>query len=532
MLEFGSGKLLFILEVMGLVLKVNSYEMEIRQNLISILLGFTRPDTYFDSGCRPPQEFAEKINLLLQFVTRMNYLQIVCDSLNNTIFTTTMMAPSIHTTIQNLMTFVSNVYHFGTVGATGFRQSVLVSTPVLENIIIPYILRCIDGITEAAASFNTTNTIAADAAIAVSVASSPPPHHIALLKTLQLSFSFLSLITFHMGSHCHRIRALNSFTHMLLQPPLRVILQTNITLFASLLRFNANLDSLAGEHAIETDIVNTISQCCTSSSLMMNLSQVLASMESAAIVQLHVLFIKSSSVPIAHDTTTYEMIVNLCLQSAENRRPTMDDDTMSAPLPPLDTSQLDAMTASLDNQLQVLEKGKEEIESIRASLRSATSAESCSSGKTTTNTTNKGSLLGALPPMKKISNNTTTSDNPLTTDEVLPITNNNLKLPPSIASPTLPSADMPTEFLCAINGHVMKNPMNSPYGHVFERETIEYWIYQSGSICPLTGKVLRKEDLVLNKPLQERILAWIIDDSMRAQQEQQTTDDDDIYSFK
>jgi hypothetical protein len=40
---------------------------------------------------------------------------------------------------------------------------------------------------------------------------------------------------------------------------------------------------------------------------------------------------------------------------------------------------------------------------------------------------------------------------------------------------------IPFTFLCSINGHVMKNPVTSPNGVSFEKETIELWIKDSVS---------------------------------------------------
>ena len=61
------------------------------------------------------------------------------------------------------------------------------------------------------------------------------------------------------------------------------------------------------------------------------------------------------------------------------------------------------------------------------------------------------------------------------------------------------------EFLCAINGHVMKEPMKAgTSGLVFERATIEVWLGTRGSICPITHQALTKEDLVLDVELRNR----------------------------
>merc|ERR1712100_942862 len=46
----------------------------------------------------------------------------------------------------------------------------------------------------------------------------------------------------------------------------------------------------------------------------------------------------------------------------------------------------------------------------------------------------------------------------------------------------------PEDMLCAIDGKVMINPVRSPYGHLFERKTLEKWFLNCGSVCPVTSK--------------------------------------------
>ncbi len=46
--------------------------------------------------------------------------------------------------------------------------------------------------------------------------------------------------------------------------------------------------------------------------------------------------------------------------------------------------------------------------------------------------------------------------------------------------------------MCAINGHMMKQPARSPHGHVFELSTILLWLESRGRVCPFTGKPLSK----------------------------------------
>ncbi|CAM9224809.1 unnamed protein product [Hapterophycus canaliculatus] len=89
---------------------------------------------------------------------------------------------------------------------------------------------------------------------------------------------------------------------------------------------------------------------------------------------------------------------------------------------------------------------------------------------------------------------------------------------------------VPKEFLCAINGHMMKQPARSPHGHVFELSTILLWLESRGRVCPFTGKPLSKEDLTPDEELRTRVMRWHIQktgvNTVRGGLE-----GDDIYDF-
>lgn len=84
-------------------------------------------------------------------------------------------------------------------------------------------------------------------------------------------------------------------------------------------------------------------------------------------------------------------------------------------------------------------------------------------------------------------------------------------------------------YACALNGHTMKCPMLSPYGHNFEKETIEQWIRQQGSVCPITGKPLSLTDLQPNKALQAEIMQQIVAATLASRTNHE--DDGDLYDF-
>jgi len=63
-------------------------------------------------------------------------------------------------------------------------------------------------------------------------------------------------------------------------------------------------------------------------------------------------------------------------------------------------------------------------------------------------------------------------------------------------------------FLCPISQELMRDPVVTPYGHCYERKSIEDWLEKSNS-CPLTGKKLSKEDLIPNYSMKNAIEQYL-----------------------
>jgi hypothetical protein len=116
----------------------------------------------------------------------------------------------------------------------------------------------------------------------------------------------------------------------------------------------------------------------------------------------------------------------------------------------------------------------------------------------------------------------------------LPLDSNQQKLMSSASAPkTVPKAEVdssiPKEFLCAVNGHVMKEPVRvGTSGPVFERATIELWLSTRGSVCPVTGEALMKADLVPADDLRNRIKRYHIEQTTRRTA---AKEEDDLYDF-
>ena len=58
--------------------------------------------------------------------------------------------------------------------------------------------------------------------------------------------------------------------------------------------------------------------------------------------------------------------------------------------------------------------------------------------------------------------------------------------------PTL-QENVPSEFLCGINQHIMRRPMRAPSGHMYDAESIHAWLEEVSHVCPMTGCELRAE---------------------------------------
>ncbi|KAH9125949.1 hypothetical protein AeMF1_003529 [Aphanomyces euteiches] len=111
------------------------------------------------------------------------------------------------------------------------------------------------------------------------------------------------------------------------------------------------------------------------------------------------------------------------------------------------------------------------------------------------------------------------------------------------------SEELPKELQCAITQKLLREPMQSPYGHVFEKSVIEKWIENYGHRCPITGEPLALSQLVPAVQLQDEIHAWqgggspkkedaktTVEeekkvDKEEAKCEEEVKQDDDLYDF-
>jgi len=69
--------------------------------------------------------------------------------------------------------------------------------------------------------------------------------------------------------------------------------------------------------------------------------------------------------------------------------------------------------------------------------------------------------------------------------------------------------ECPEDMRCAIDGKVCINPVRSPYGHLFEKKTLERWFANCGSVCPVSNRPLRIEDCQPDSEMKKRIVRFL-----------------------
>lgn len=69
--------------------------------------------------------------------------------------------------------------------------------------------------------------------------------------------------------------------------------------------------------------------------------------------------------------------------------------------------------------------------------------------------------------------------------------------------------ECPEDMRCQIDGKVCINPVRSPYGHLFEKKTLERWMANCGSVCPVSSKPLRMEECQPDAEMKKRIVKFL-----------------------
>ncbi|CAB1097818.1 unnamed protein product [Ectocarpus sp. CCAP 1310/34] len=79
----------------------------------------------------------------------------------------------------------------------------------------------------------------------------------------------------------------------------------------------------------------------------------------------------------------------------------------------------------------------------------------------------------------------------------------------------------PEGIICQLSKRVARDPVRTPYGHLFDRQMIRLWLSKQGSICPLTGQPLVEAELKADGKAKAEAKAW--NDGLLAQKKHSAT---------
>ncbi|EKF33077.1 U-box domain protein, putative [Trypanosoma cruzi marinkellei] len=244
-LEFTDGNSQFSVQLMlAILLKEPAYEFGLRCNCITIILGFTQPQAFFDSSNGVEEAscllFTEKVDSLLGLMLRLRAVQVISDVLTEQLESTNVMTPLLHVATCSAMRCVMNIFRFSSTKSTQWRQHILLSTTLLDHPVTLYLLMQCE-------------------ALQKSLEGASPDLSVEMLRGMSLGFKFASLCTFRMHHHAREVRLCCPYLHDMLQFSIRHVRQDNpasgvlMRLYVDMFHLMANIDVLGGEKDLSTE---------------------------------------------------------------------------------------------------------------------------------------------------------------------------------------------------------------------------------------------------------------------------------------
>ena len=558
------------------------YERPLLLQFCRLLRGFTSAQTYFEANegedlqLYSVERFADEMDILLDITLRSRLVEKLSVALYDCLFeqedkmleqapddldgeevTLSILEESDHMAVVSVHAFLQNLYFYATENTDEYRHHMLVETLLIPRLILPYLDRCVlhakilNSRAEAYADMLEGDRIAEMAL-----------HNPQLVKGIAASLRTLIVASFRAPATqfvMALLRKLNPTSQILRAS---AFCRHHEYIFALLCLLNVNMGALdlsAGyaDGADEGDA----SESYNAHSLLHELAVVFSEMDADRQTRVYKRVMSSGALPISRDTPSYVAVMSVLHGGAagqleyvrgvgergeddddENYDETRAEAKMAHKERMASVGGTNSGSGNEESQVNADEKGADSKNAYGDIDRDQGSKgqprdESKSDRNSASGADAKGSglrLLGDLPGLGPKDNHAQNVEFMLQLE--LPGEQgkkNGGKKEPKKSAPVAKgkkSLDpgVPDEFVCAINGHVMKDPVKSSSGYFFERATIELWLSTRGSICPITNSPMTLDDLTPANDLRNEIKRYHIQQtSMR-----HTDDDgDDLYDF-
>lgn len=522
-----------------------------------LLRGFTLPGSYISSKTEEEvseksiEEFNRKINQLLALTLDAELVEKVTEALCDCVFPdeyvknmkgistenengedaadrTAELCDKDHLAIISMQTFLHNLYLYANdVYLPLFRQHLLVESRVTPDMVLPYLHSCLVQSCEENLDEHITDL---------------------LVQGICSSLKTLIIATFRAPQTSPAMKAFTMLnpTHTLIESCWKMLLN-NMQMLVLLIFFNVNLDAL---NISSTETLDGVPESSTPHALLHSVAAIFCAMESPKQEKALKLLKGSGQLPVTRDVQSYSLVMGMLgsIFKADMNAATRGEESESqAVSQAVSEAKGGAQVSEAKGSSSSLAAdtdgdwcpGKSQAKSQSPAAKGGpsaaatkTSGQPKAESKGESSQSSKFRLLGDLPALIP-------GAGPKNT-----VASQGLQLPkskPKKSKPTQPKTqkpaqnldpNVPAEFCCAINGHIMKEPVRAN-GNIYERGTIEMWLDQQGSVCPITGSSLMKADLVTDAALKAEIMRWHIKQSMNNHSDDflAVEDEEDIYDF-
>lgn len=552
------------------------YEKPLLLQICRLLRGFTHPGTYFATEGDEIQlysvdRFSDEMNTLLEITMQSRLVEKLSVAMYDSVFedddededANAYLNDSDHMAVASVHAFLQNLYFYATLNNDEYRRHMLMDTLLIPRFILPYLDRCVVELhaqeEEAAGGAGLGSTEEKGDDVAGSSMAELVRGISASLRTLVISTFRAPATQFVMTL----MRRLNPTASIL---KAYSFCASHDYIFSLLCLLNVNMGAL---DLSRTDQEHSVIEAYHANALLHELATVYSLLSKEAQTKVYQRVVSSSALPVSRDTPSYVAVMSVLhggaagqLEYTATPRPEGkdegDEDHWS-----IRQEAKRAHAERMEMIRQATEESKEgavaeeyqpmaltAFQTAVAVARAAEPAEPRKEDKAESKSSeNKGeskkasakeekrgppakSLLGELPslapPKVKAAEVKVALALELPGESTKPVPRMMVG-GKALTSTSSYDPSIPKEFLCAINGHVMKEPVRAvTSGLVFERSTIELWLNTRGSVCPITCQALTLEQLEPANDLRSRIMRFHI---------QQTTmrvtpnKEDDLYDF-
>jgi hypothetical protein len=431
-----------------------------------------------------------------------------------------------HRALMSMQAFLHNLHNFANqVYLPLFRQHLLIESRLTQDLILPYLHSCCREAQQFSMQHKSGDSRGSDMLTEEKL----------VMQGISSSLKTIVIATFRCSRYSHAVEifwTLNP-TYLLLEKCTNFI-QRHEAVLALLVFFNVNLGTL---DTGTTEGVPELLEENKPAGILLAIGKVFARMDEKQQKRVMALVEGAGQLPLSRDVKSYLVALHLLntLYNGEDSGAAMkcDEALVERVLSEIDNGGADWYPD--DTQIDDDDEGKDDGEESKGGESESKSSAEDDEKK------EKYRLLGdlptlggggkdalTLPPKRKKKKKSRRSKNEA-----------NLASPMAPESPggahaPLPG-NVPTDYVCAINGHVMKEPVRASSGKVYEKTTLELWVNRNGSVCPITGEPLTGE-IEIDKELQTAIMRWHITQAMDANKDPFGSggggmDDDDMYAF-